>query len=227
MKLTLIDRKAEAPGVESFIFKSAETLSWKAGQFLRYTLPHEPSDDRGISRWFTISSAPFEQVVMLTTRFSEKGSTFKEALRGLQIGDAVEASSATGNFVIDGVDAAYVFIAGGIGITPFRALLQEARHEGKMVSATLLYANRDKHIVFKEELETLQKDNPNLKIRYVISPRHIDADMIKRLIPNVQHPLFYISGPEPMVTSTGEMLQTLDVPANHIKQDWFLGYPSE
>ncbi|MDE1925120.1 MAG: hypothetical protein KGH79_02985, partial [Patescibacteria group bacterium] len=67
MKLNLICRKTEAPGVESFVFGPAEPLSWKAGQFLHYVLHHEPTDSRGSDRWFTVASAPFEGEVMITT----------------------------------------------------------------------------------------------------------------------------------------------------------------
>ena len=84
MKLDLVSKKLELPGVTSFIFKPAEPvafggkISWKAGQFFHYVLHHEPTDDRGSDRWFTISSAPSEGFIMITTRIAaEKGSTFK------------------------------------------------------------------------------------------------------------------------------------------------------
>jgi len=229
MKLTLVEHKVEEPNVESFIFKPAEALSWKAGQFLRYTLPHEPVDERGTSRWFTIASTPFEKVVQLTTRFSEKnGSTFKKALRALQIGDEVEASGADGSFVIgEGASRPYVFIAGGIGITPFRAILKQTQHENMPITATLLYANRDEHIIFKEELEALTQDIPNLKIHYILSPQHIDENTIKKLVPDLQKPLWYISGPEPMVEGVTKTLQTMNVSTDQMKRDWFPGYSAE
>src|SRR5262245_10473207 len=101
MKLKLTARKAESPGVVSFIFQSKEPLAWKAGQFLHYVLNHEATDDRGSDRWFTIASAAWERHVMLTTRFAaQKGSTFKKALHALKLGDEIEVSDLDGDFVV-------------------------------------------------------------------------------------------------------------------------------
>src|SRR5438105_8990282 len=102
MKLELIARKTESPDVESFIFKPRGPLAWTAGQYLHYVLHHEPTDDRGSDRWFSIASAPFEKNVTLTTRFSkDKGSTFKKSLEGLKTGDTVEVTDVDGDFIVD------------------------------------------------------------------------------------------------------------------------------
>src|SRR5581483_2999979 len=108
MKLTLIDKRKEAGDATSFILKpetgmdAATTLfTWRAGQFLHYTLPHENADDRKTERYFTISAAPHEGHVMITTRIladaanastanaaatAPKMSTFKKTLAALPIG---------------------------------------------------------------------------------------------------------------------------------------------
>ena len=91
MKLSLVTKRPETGDVMSFMFRSDTPLSWQAGQFLHYTLPHPDADERRITRYFTIASAPFEKHVMLTTRFaSERSSSFKRALRQLPLGSAVE-----------------------------------------------------------------------------------------------------------------------------------------
>src|SRR5579872_4670066 len=132
MKLQLLNRKTEAPRVESFIFQPQEPVSWKAGQYFHYVLHHEPTDDRGSDRWFTIASAPFEGHIMITTRFAEnKSSSFKNKLQNLQIGESIEVSFLEGDFIVDDPTQEYVFIAGGIGITPFRSVLKQLAHEGK------------------------------------------------------------------------------------------------
>jgi ferredoxin-NADP reductase len=152
MKLTLTARKKESPGVESFIFKPEEPLVWKAGQFLHYVLNHAPTDDRGSDRWFTNASAPCEKHVMLTTRFdSKRSSTFKKSLKALKCGDTIEISDLDGDFIVSDGRKAYVFIAGGIGITPFRAILQQAAHEGRLLRVTLLYVNRKSVAAYKKE----------------------------------------------------------------------------
>lgn len=228
MKLKLIQKKKEAPDVTSFIFKPSEPVSWKAGQFFHYILHHEPTDDRGSDRWFTISSAPFEDKVMITTRFTpDKGSTFKKVLKDLKIGELIEVSDLDGEFVIDDPKKEYVFIAGGIGITPFRAILMQLMHEKKPINVTLLYSNRDQKITFKKELEAIAQNNPNFKIHYIFSPEHIDERKIREFVPDLQKPLFYVSGPEPMVEKLGNTLKGMGIPEGNIKQDFFPGYSGE
>ena len=225
MKLNLVERKSESPNIESFFFKPSQPFSWKAGQFLHYVLHHEPTDKRGSDRWFTIASALFEDVIMLTTRFTEgKGSSFKQALKNLKIGDSIEFSSLGGEFVIKDPNAEYVFIAGGIGITPFRSILKELDHGNQSTHIILLYANRDQNILFKDEIEEIAQNNPNFKIHYVFSPERIDERKIRELIPDINRPTFYVSGPEPMVESLGKTLKSMGVQTDHLKQDWFPGY---
>jgi len=228
MKLKLASRKAESPGVESFIFKPEEPLVWKAGQFLHYVLNHEPTDDRGSDRWLTIASAPCEKHVMLTTRFTSKhGSTFKKTLKALKAGDAIEISDLDGDFIVSDTKKPYVFIAGGIGITPFRSILKQAEHQGKQLRVTLLYANRKTVAAYQKEFDAMAKRNPHLAIHYLFHPQRIDKKTVKEFVPDLKKPTFYVSGPEPMVESIGKMLQQIGVPKNRIKQDWFPGYPAE
>ncbi len=68
----------------AFRFKPSQPLAWTAGQFIRVELPHDDPDDEGIKRWFTISSAPYEGIVQITTRVTD--STFKQALAALPVG---------------------------------------------------------------------------------------------------------------------------------------------
>jgi len=228
MKLKLAAKKTESPGVVSFIFKPDEPLTWKAGQFLHYVLNHAPTDDRGSDRWFTIASASCERHVRLTTRFAPKqSSTFKKALKTLKVGDSIEVADLDGDFIVSDARKQYVFLAGGIGITPFRAILKEAAHAGTPLDATLIYANRVKVAAYKEELETMARHNAKFKIHYLFSPQRIDKDTIKKLVPDLKKPHFYVSGPEPMVEGVGKILQKMGVPKKQIKQDWFPGYPAD
>jgi len=225
MKLKLIAKNKETPEVISFIFKPSRPLNWKAGQFAHYMLNHMPTDDRGSDRWFTIASASYERHLKLTTRFAKtQSSSFKKKLKALKPGDSIEISDVDGDFVVNDLKRHYVFIAGGIGITPFRSILKETAHAGTSLHVTLLYANRDKHVVFKKELESMVKQNPNLVIHYIFGPGQISKVTIKKLVPDLKKPLFYISGREAMVENVGNMLNKLGVPKKHIKQDWFPGY---
>lgn len=228
MILTLRARKSEAKNVESFTFEPAGPLVWQAGQYLHYVLHHRPTDDRGSDRWFTVSAAPSEGHVMVTTRFAGGvGSSFKKELAALNVGDTIEVSEVEGDFTIEDTAAEYVCIAGGIGITPFRAILTEAAHAGVMPKVTLLYGNRDADVPFKAELDAIAAGSTNLAIHYITAPQVIDEAAIRALVPNLGAPLFYVSGPAPMVMSLAEVLKGMGVAEARIKLDDFPGYPGE
>ncbi len=225
MILTLVDQVQETTDVYSFVFHPDQPVTWQAGQYLKYTLPHDNPDERGINHYFTISSAPFEKVIRLTTRFDfEKGSSFKKALFALKIGQTVESKLPSGDFTLTDPDQEYVFIAGGIGITPFHSILLELDHTDKPINVTLLYANRNDEIVFKDQLDQIANKNSNFKINYVINPSKIDQSSLPKLVTNFQAPIWYVSGPEPMVEKLSEILTDLGVAEDHLKQDFFPGY---
>src|SRR5262249_55836163 len=147
---------------------------------------HRPTDDRGSDRWFTNSAAPFENHVRITTRqATERSSTFKQKLFNLQPGKSIEFSVVTGDFIVADPEKSYVFIAGGIGVTPFRSILKQLGHDKKPINVTLLYANRDQNIVFKDELEAIAATNPSFIIHYVFSPEHIDEKKIQETVPDL------------------------------------------
>jgi ferredoxin-NADP reductase len=228
MKLTLIDKKQETPDVVTFVFNPEEPVEYQPGQFFHYVLHHRPTDDRGSDRWFTISAAPYEKHISITTRQAqEKSSTFKKELFALEVGKDIEVSLLEGDFTLEDSEEEYIFIAGGIGVTPFRSILAQLDYEKKPINVTLLYSNRDENVVFKKEFEDIASRNPNFKIHYIFSPAHIDEETVKKYVPDVTKPIFYISGPEPMVDSLGEMLKNMGIPDQHIKQDWFPGYEAE
>jgi ferredoxin-NADP reductase/nitrite reductase/ring-hydroxylating ferredoxin subunit len=223
--LSLAGVRPETPDVTSFLFRSEEPLGWQAGQFLRYRLPHAEPDDRGTARYFTIASAPHEGHVMLTTRFAEaRSSTFKRALRALPVGAQVEVDEPAGEFTLPDPAAPPVLIAGGIGITPFRAMLVDRDHRGLSVNATLLYAHRSPDVVYRGEIDTLRRRHPRLVVRHVVSPARVTPDVIRGGTPDLAGATFYVSGPEPFVEAVGGMLSGLGVPDTHVKRDYFPGY---
>lgn len=132
MGLTLLEKHPEAGDATSFIFKPETPLVWQAGQFLHYNLLHQNPDERKAERYFTIASAPFEQNIWLTTRHMEKGSSFKAALFALPIGGNIEANGPEGDFVVNDLAREFIFIAGGIGITPYRSILLDLDQRGRI-----------------------------------------------------------------------------------------------
>lgn len=225
MKFVFTGSEKVTSDVTSFMFKSEQSVSWTPGQYFHYSFPHQNEDDRGHERWFTNSAAPFENKIMISTRIaSDHGSSFKHALLNLKPGDSLEADGPKGSFVIEDPSRNYVFVAGGIGITPFRSILAEADHNNQKLNISLLYANRKGEIPFKEELDKFAASNPNLKIDYVDEPRRLDGEIIKKAIDAIDNPLVYISGPKPMVNDLAEQLKALGVSEDVIVLDTFPGY---
>ena len=224
-KLTLEHRHQETKDTVSFRFKSKEIKDWKPGQYLHYTLDHPHPDSRGTERYFTISSAPFEGHIQITTRFSDKkSSSFKNALRDMVVGGTVEADGLEGDFVVDDPSQRLVFIAGGIGVTPYRAILLALDHSGAPINVDLLYANRDEDFPYKTELERFAKKHPTFRAHYFTGQKRLDERAIAAVVGDLVKPIFYVSGPEPMVETFEKVLKGMSVPKSRVKTDYFPGY---
>ena len=123
--LKLKDRIKVSENTYDFIFESAKKLNFRPGQYLEWTLGHDKTDSRGNRRYFTIASSPTEQDIRMGIRFYPEGSSFKKELISLKRGDIVVASQLAGEFVLPkNKKKKLVFIAGGIGITPFRSMIK-------------------------------------------------------------------------------------------------------
>ncbi len=219
MNLKFVRKFTEAGSAVSFIFEPESLLTWQAGQYLSLTLPGLPPAEN--ERMFTISAAPYEKHIQITTRVTP--SLFKQALNSLDTGAVVEADQFGGDFIWTKSDAPRIFIAGGIGITPFHSILKQRHHENAPLALTLLYGSRDEDIVFKAELDKLNELHPEFGMHYVVGER-LDASRVEMLAPHVRESLIYISGPEPMVDAMENQLKEFGVHKSQLKQDWFPGY---
>jgi ferredoxin-NADP reductase len=233
MLFTLTARRREGDRFESFQFEPDHLFTFEAGQYLRYTLPHHEPDERGVSRFFTSASAPSERFVMLTTRFSTPGSSFKRALSRLEQGAVVVADGPSGRFVYSDHERPAVFVAGGIGITPFRSMLVDVASRQLDPDITLLYANSTPDIPFRHLFDDLAARQASLKVAYTVSQPdsdwrgsvgRIDERFIREHAPLARDPLFYVAGPKAMVEATVETLRSSGVAASSIKRDFFPGY---
>ena len=128
MILKLINKKHLVDNVWAFRFQPSELLTWTAGQYVRVELLHENPDEEGTKRWFTNSAAPYEGIMQITTRVT--GSTFKQALSKLEEGVELQLiENPEGDFVWQNSDLPIVFVAAGIGVTPFHSILKERVHD--------------------------------------------------------------------------------------------------
>ena len=227
MTVEFISKHEVSPGVETFIFHPEHKISWQPGYYWKLTLPHPHTDDRGEERWFTISAAPFEGNPAITTRMDgDPQSSWKQALAKLQPGEKLEAEEPEGDFVITDLEGSYVLLAGGIGITPFRSMLTQWDHHGRMpAEVQLIYGNRSEVAPFQEDLEELAAKYDEFTITYLVEPQRLSAETIRRYVPDLDGPTFYVSGPEPMVEVLEKVMQTeLGIAKERLKTDFFPGY---
>lgn len=219
MKVKFLKSQNEVGDVYSYFFELPDDLNWIAGQYLNYTLDGIPP--ASAERLFTIASAPYENILRVTTIAGS--SDFKKRLRLLQKGDLVEVDQLGGDFVWqdDGRDKLY--LAGGVGITPFRSIILDRLHNQQANKAILMYAGRKDHRPFIEELEDVEsKDKSFKKIDY--QDKRITLDEISKNIPDYKSRTIYIAGPQPFVEGLGDALFADGLPRHQIKYDWFDGY---
>lgn len=221
-KLALKEKNHLADNVWSFVFDAHPQIHWTAGQFIRVELGHPSPDQEGTKRWFTVSAAPFEGRPQITTRITD--STFKQALVALPIGGELELlEEPDGDFVWEESDKPRVFVAAGIGITPFRSILAEREHAGQPLYVTLIYGNRTEMIPFKDEFDSYTASSPEFKVQYVTGGL-LTLAKLEELIPDYKQSLVYVSGPEPLVEALGDQMRAAGMPDEQLKQDFFPNY---
>jgi len=220
--LRLMEKEHLTGNIWAFRFTTDQPLSWTPGQFIRIEIPHDNPDDEGTKRWFTISSTPHDGFIQITTRITN--TTFKQELAALEVSDEVQLiEQPDGDFVWHESDKPLVFVAGGIGITPFYSMLKARGHSGQPVSATLIYSGRTDDLPFKAEFEEASMRHPEFTVQYVIG-EPITADKLTQLVPDINSSQVYISGPEPMAEALGKQLKDKGLASDNLHQDFFPHY---
>lgn len=230
--LEFIKKQMIARNTYTFYFKRGKFPDFIPGQYIRLTLPHKNSDDRGTSRYFTISSSPLEKKYLtITTKiYSLSPSSFKKTLLNLKPATKVNVFGPMGWFLLpehDGLEK--IFIAGGIGVTPFYSLLQTLADKKLEKLITLFVSFKTKeHAVFYEELTEIANKNSHINVVYLFSnsqenQNSFDA-VFEKYISDLGKPVFYIVGSPEMVYSTKNLLLDLGIPEEKIQTEDFTGY---
>jgi ferredoxin-NADP reductase len=236
--LKLKEVREVSTDVYEYVFAADRKVRFTPGQYAEWTLPHPSPDTRGNRRYFTIASSPTERYVRIGVKFYHKPpSTFKKALAHMNVGDTIVASHIGGDFVLPrDTKRKLVFIAGGIGVTPFRSIVRHSLDTGQVRDIIFLYAVRTpKDIAYREILEEAQK-KLGMKVIYIASDPTsvtsewkgrvgtIDAKLLMQEIPDISERAFYISGPQGMVTDIADILHSMGVHRSQITGDYFPGF---
>jgi len=220
-----------------FAFIPDRKLAYQPGQYMEWTLPHDNADSRGSRRWFTLASSPTENQLRLGIKFYNNGSSYKAAMLNMDQNTPIVAAQIAGDFVMPSDTAKkLVFIAGGIGITPFRSMIKYLVDTGQQRSVRLLYSARTEADFAYKDLFESARQNSGIKTLYVVSdvgaqisaPNTVrgivNSDIIKQYIPDYVDCMFYISGTHSMVEAMQNVLRQLGVSHHKVKTDFFPGY---
>lgn len=234
LRLELKEVQQISERVYNYIFLPDRKFSFLPGQYMEWTLAGVPFDHRGNRRTFTIASSPTEDTVQVGLKYYEPSSTYKYEFSRLQAGDVVYASQLAGNFTLAGNEnRKLAFIAGGIGITPFRSMVKYLSDTGAKCDIVLLYSVSDPaELAYKEELQEAAAVgvktialSPNADSGYPgVIPRALSSELIAKTVPDYGERMFYISGPETMVQAAKGYLRSLRVSDLNIRTDHFSGY---
>jgi ferredoxin-NADP reductase len=220
--------------IRTFWFKPESKLDYTAGQYTELTLPHDNADDRGIKRWFTLSSSPTDELVSITTRYAgdDKSSSFKKALFALEPSAEVNLAEAMGDFVLPkDAKTPLIFVAGGIGLTPFHSIFEWLAASGEQRDIRFIYGVRSENdIIFQDTF-----DRANIHATIVVSDPsdswgglrgNLDAETVLGLERPNDDTLIYMSGPEPMVEALEADFEKHGVVKRQLVGDFFPGYPA-
>ena len=234
----VLDSKREiAAGTMAFHFSRPEGFAFKSGQAIDLILPAGAGESGEDQRHtFSLVNAPFQDELCVATRMRD--SEFKRRLGSLRQGAAVRVEGPFGSLLLHNNAArAAVFIAGGIGITPFMSMLRHAVHAGLPHRLLLLYSNRrPEDAAFLDELSELARQNPRFLLLATMTQMDgssqpwtgttgvIDAALIKQAIDGLANPVAYLAGPPAMVQSLRDVVSEAGVDEDDIRSEDFFGY---
>lgn len=235
--LPLKDRKEVADGTMAFWFDISGTdLTFEAGQNADFFLIDPPTTDtEGNMRTFSFAASPtHKDTIMITTRMRD--TAFKNWLKEMPFGTNVKVVAPLGDMTLhEDASKPAVFLAGGIGITPFRSMIEWATLTEQPHNITLFYSNRNRAAsAFLEDFEMWQQANPRFMLVATITedgdpawPHErgiISIDLLKKHLPDIMSPIYYLAGPPGMVVALRKMLIENGISKDNIKLESFSGY---
>jgi ferredoxin-NADP reductase len=206
-------------------FDKPAGFAFLPGQFVNIELAQ---GEVSISHCMTLASAPHEQELLVAARLT--GSVYKNMFEKLKAGDMINFSKPFGSFVLQTSELPAVFIAGGIGITPFLSILKEAEKNESTRQFYLFYFNKEKSgATFFDELNTLKL--PNYKFFPIMTEDaawpgecgYLTESLLKKHLPELTAD-YYVVGPPRMVKESVALLKKLSIPSEQIKSEEFTGY---
>ena len=236
-KVSLRAHKTLCAGTSAFYFAKPEGFEFEAGQFVNCTLlsPGD-TDPEGNTRTLSLASAPHERNLMVAMRL--RTTAFKRTLNSLPLNTELLLQGPYGSLTLsrEGTRTA-VFLAGGIGITPFRSLIWNATESLSRRRILLFYSVRvPEEAAFLDELREMEQYNIRYKLICTVSQPEkarmpwrgetgrISIEMLSKWIPDLRAPIYYVAGPSAMVSGIRKMLISSGISEDDIRAEEFAGY---
>jgi predicted ferric reductase len=223
--LQVTDVVQETPDTWSLHFNGGNATH-KPGQFLLLSLVH--NGRRTEPHPFTISSSPTSSDLSVSVKAV---GDFTTTVKDTTLADGAYVDMPYGTFSFLNHDAPnLVFIAGGIGITPFISMLRYMVDQKLERNVILLWGNKtEKDIAFRSEMEQMTAVMPSLKVVHVLSNQsewpgekgYIDVDLLHKYLDGFENPQVFVCGPPPMMTKVVHALQRCGVPKARIHFERF------
>lgn len=226
--------------VYSFYFTKEDSndksrkLDFNSGQYIRLFLPHNNVDNYGTSRFFTISSTPFDDYLTITTRIGNR--TFKNKLNNLVKDEIVQVFGPIGHFKINDtqVNKELIFISGGLGITPFYSMIRYVNFKKLEIPITLFASFKTKaNFVFFTELNEITRESRTIKVIYTATQidnswggekGRVTYNLINKYVKIASNSIFYLTGSEDMVDDMYSILNNFNIDQSRILSEKFIDY---
>lgn len=236
-QVRLRQKEEVAEGTMAFYFEKPTGFQFKPGQFANLTLLNPPETDaEGNVRTFSVASAPLEEDLMFATRMRD--TAFKRVLRTMPLGTEITLAGPFGSFTLHSDSSRPgVFIAGGIGITPFRSMILNASKSRSPHRLLLIYSNRrPEDAAFLQELEGIEKENTRYRLigtmtrlqesrqKWAGRTGLLDKRMLSERMYDLKDSICYVAGPPTMVSAIGHALSELGISEDAIRCEEFAGY---
>lgn len=220
---------------ETYIIKLGKPKGYQfiPGQYLDIFLKANTGYFQSEYRTLSIASSLDEDYLILVFRYTN--SFFKKNILRLAVGTSMVITQAMGDFIVN-LEGNFCFLAGGVGIAPFRSMILNCLKNYPRKKIILFYSNKtSKESAFLDELLRLEKKH-NFKLIQVFTKEKVNGfnqniesgyfsqKLIKKYINNLEDFLFYVAGPPLMVSETRHLLYQVGVVPQRIKTESFTGY---
>jgi len=247
LNVALAGREKIADATYAFTLDlGGQAFPFRPGQTVDVTFPNPPyQDDAGNRRTFSLAEAPGKGRLLVATR--ARGSAFKRSMIEAPLGTKLQIEGPYGSFTLPEKSVDAYLLAGGVGITPFRAMIQDTLERSLDHTLTLIHSSRKpEEAPFLLELlkwgtEDAKRTTDGRRPRFRYIPmmtqveesgepwsgerRRVSPELLAEVLPAERNlPLYYVAGPQRFVEGAVDSLKAVGVEEERIRHEEFPGY---